>query len=64
MLLSYIVSFASLIASVWVLIVHYQRNPEIVGSAAMGVAGIVQCVLIVISGLVFWLARPAPDSYY
>lgn len=67
LLISYIVSFASLTGAVWVLIQHYANNDAVTSAEQMwpGVAGVVQSVLIVASGLVLWLSRPpAPESFF
>mmetsp|Transcript_54449 Transcript_54449/g.173018 ORF Transcript_54449/g.173018 Transcript_54449/m.173018 type:complete len:152 (+) Transcript_54449:276-731(+) len=55
---SYVVSFSSVVAAVWVLVQNYATNPEIKGDEIWpGVAGVIQCTLILASGLIFWLSR-------
>jgi hypothetical protein len=62
LLLSYIVAFASLVGAVWSLFANY--NPQHTNSGDMwpGVAGIIQSVLIVAAGLMFWLTRTPTNN--
>mmetsp|Transcript_13159 Transcript_13159/g.25116 ORF Transcript_13159/g.25116 Transcript_13159/m.25116 type:complete len:151 (-) Transcript_13159:193-645(-) len=64
--ISYVVSFSSLVAAVWVLIQHYASNPGVTTSQDMwpGVAGVIQSTLILGSGLLFWLSRAPRYSPY
>lgn len=57
--LSYCFAFGSLFAAVWFL---FQSNSAGEHQWA-GIAGVVQCSLILVSGLVMWLLRPEPDSW-
>lgn len=67
--LSYLVSFAALTGSVWVLLQHYAfAGPG--GAAAAGgtvwtgVAGVLEVALILASALVFFLSRTPVDGGY
>ncbi len=65
LLLSYVIAFASLVAAVWILIVHYENNADITGFQVWpGVAGVIQTVLINVSGLCWWSLRPSGESAY
>ncbi|KAG2448465.1 hypothetical protein HYH02_006357 [Chlamydomonas schloesseri] len=60
---SYIVSFASIVAAVWVMLAHYAHNPDL--SAAdkwPGAAGIFQVTFILGSGLLFFVSRTPTDT--
>ncbi|KAF5831749.1 hypothetical protein DUNSADRAFT_12619 [Dunaliella salina] len=62
--LSYLVSFGSLVGSVWVLVEHYEQNPDISSTADKwpGVAGILQCSFILGSGLLLFISRGGSDD--
>jgi hypothetical protein len=57
--LSYLVSFAALTGSVWVLLQHYAFAG---GTAWTGVAGVLEVALILASALVFFLSRTPVDG--
>lgn len=57
--LSYLVSFAALTGSVWVLLQHYAFSG---GAAWTGVAGVLEVALILASALVFFLSRTPVDG--
>ncbi|EFJ13682.1 hypothetical protein SELMODRAFT_410867 [Selaginella moellendorffii] len=59
--IAYVVSFVSLAGSVGILI---QDSLLPTGpSAWTGVAGVLQCFLVLVSGLIFWTSR-SPSDYY
>jgi hypothetical protein len=58
--LSYLVSFAALTGSVWVLLQHYAFAPG--GRAWTGVAGVLEVALVLASALVFFLSRTPVDG--
>lgn len=61
--LSYLVSFAALTGSVWVLLQHYAFSPPGSGVAAWtGVAGVLEVALVLASALVFFLSRTPVDG--
>jgi len=61
--LSYLVSFAAVIGSVWVLMQHYALNPEH-PQVWPGVAGVFQVACILASGLLFFVSRtPAEGDF-
>uniref|UniRef100_A0A7S3R718 Transmembrane protein 50A n=1 Tax=Dunaliella tertiolecta TaxID=3047 RepID=A0A7S3R718_DUNTE len=62
--LSYLVSFGSVVGSVWVLVEHYEQNPDISSAADKwpGVAGILQCSFILGSGLLLFVSRGGSDD--
>lgn len=64
--ISYIVSFASVVGAVWILVAQYANNPQITDAQGMwpGVAGVIQSALILGSGLLFWLSRSPLYSPY
>uniref|UniRef100_A0A7R9V005 Transmembrane protein 50A n=1 Tax=Chlamydomonas euryale TaxID=1486919 RepID=A0A7R9V005_9CHLO len=64
--ISYVVSFSSIVAAVWVLIAHYSSNPDLSSSEKWpGAAGIFQVSFILGSGLLFFLSRtPGESSSY
>ena len=64
--MSYIVSFASIVAAVWVMIAHYSSNPELSSAEKWpGAAGIFQVSFILGSGLLFFMSRtPGGSSSY
>ncbi|CAK0778991.1 hypothetical protein CVIRNUC_004677 [Coccomyxa viridis] len=62
--ISYIVSFASVVGAVWVLLGHYALNPD-VSTVWPGIAGLFQVTLILGAALLFWVARtPSSESSY
>lgn len=58
--LSYLVSFAALTGSVWVLLQHYAFSPG--AKAWTGVAGVLEVALVLASALVFFLSRTPVDG--
>ncbi|GLC37889.1 hypothetical protein PLESTB_001505800 [Pleodorina starrii] len=61
--LSYIVSFASIVAAVWVMLAHYARNPDYSAAEKWpGAAGIFQVTFILGSGLMFFVSRTPADT--
>lgn len=56
LLLAYLVSLGAVIGSVVNLIQHYATNP-LAKTVWPGVAGLLQCILVLASGLVFYLTR-------
>ncbi|GAX76275.1 hypothetical protein CEUSTIGMA_g3719.t1 [Chlamydomonas eustigma] len=64
--LSYVVSFASLVAAVWVMIQHYSSNPDFTPAEKWpGAAGIFQVSFILGSALLFFISRtPGNSSSY
>lgn len=63
--LSYVVSFGSIVASVWVMILHYTSHDELSGAEKWpGVACIFQTVFILGSGILFFLSRTPLDGDY
>mmetsp|Transcript_28844 Transcript_28844/g.52979 ORF Transcript_28844/g.52979 Transcript_28844/m.52979 type:complete len:166 (+) Transcript_28844:36-533(+) len=64
--ISYIVSFSSIIAAIWVMILHYVSNPALSsGDKWTGAAGVFQVTFILGSGLTFFASRtPSSDSSY
>lgn len=62
--LSYVVSFASVVGSVWVLMQHYAANPAAAGNVWPGVAGVFQVSCILGSGLLFFVSRTPVDGGY
>lgn len=61
--LSYIVSFAAIVAAIWVMIAHYSTNTQLSGSEKWpGAAGIFQVTFILGSGLVFFASRTPTDG--
>ena len=59
---SYVVSFAAIIGSVWVLLQDYALN-DASNTVWPGVAGLLQVTLILASGLLFFISRtPSEDS--
>jgi len=61
--LSYLVSFAALTGSVWVLLQHYAFAPAGSGASAWtGVAGVLEVALVLASALVFFLSRTPVDG--
>ena len=60
--LSYVVSFASVVGAVWVLLQHYALNPEQAGDVWPGVAGVFQVACILGSGLMFFVSRTPSDG--
>ena len=64
MFISYLVSFASIIGSVWVLLGKYALNTDAT-NVWPGIAGLFQVTLILGSALLFFVARtPGSDSSY
>ncbi|KAL6745536.1 hypothetical protein V8C86DRAFT_2975444 [Haematococcus lacustris] len=61
---SYLVSFASVVAAVWVLIACFTSNPELSAEERWpGAAGILQVVCILGSGLLLFVSRsPSEDA--
>mmetsp|Transcript_33379 Transcript_33379/g.85312 ORF Transcript_33379/g.85312 Transcript_33379/m.85312 type:complete len:162 (-) Transcript_33379:417-902(-) len=57
--LAYCFAFGSLFASVWFLVQSNSAGEDLWA----GIAGVVQCSLILASGLIMWLLRPNPDSW-
>ena len=61
--LSYVVSFAALVAAVWVLAQDYALNPAMKGQPLWpGVAGVFQVTCILGAGLVFFVSRTPADG--
>jgi hypothetical protein len=57
--LSYCLAFGSIFGAVWLL---FQCHQDADKNLWAGVTGVVQCFMIVASGLIMWLLRPAADS--
>ena len=55
---SYLVSFSSLVGSVWMLVADYADRPY----PWPGIAGVLQCALILAAGLIMWATRGIGDS--
>ena len=60
MLVSYVISMAALIGSLWSLAQNYAPTPH----AWPGVAGVLQCAFILAGGLMFWGVRGQNDYGY
>mmetsp|Transcript_31909 Transcript_31909/g.70919 ORF Transcript_31909/g.70919 Transcript_31909/m.70919 type:complete len:167 (+) Transcript_31909:95-595(+) len=62
---SYVVSFASIVSAVWVMIQHYSSNPDFTAAEKWpGAAGIFQVTFILGSGLLFFVARTPGENEY
>jgi len=60
---SYVVSFAAVIGSVWVMIAHYGNKPDLSANDKWpGAAGIFQVVCILGSGLLLFVSRSPSDD--
>ena len=60
LLVSYVISMAALIGSLWSLAQNYAPTPH----AWPGVAGVLQCAFILAGGLMFWGVRGQSDYSY
>ena len=60
LLVSYVISMAALIGSLWSLAQKYAPTPHAWG----GVAGVLQCAFILAGGLMFWGVRGQSDYGY
>lgn len=61
--LSYIVSFAALVAAVWSMVANYSSKPGLTPAEMWpGTAGILQVSLILASALLFFMSRTSGDG--
>lgn len=59
--ISYVVSFAAIVGSVWVLLQDYALNPD-VSNPWPGVAGLCQVIFILGSALLFFVSRTPTET--